>query len=245
MRKLFQYLMLGLVLLLVFLASALLSMRFAIHGRQVRVPKLAGLTFAEAERIANAEGLALTVENRFYSPEVPLGRIISQYPAANSSVRRGWKVAVAESLGPQRAAVPNLVGQSRHAAGINLGRRGLEIGSVATMHLPGAAPQTVVAQSPRPDASDVASPRISLVLTAIDNEQRYVMPSFIGKTLAEAKTAADKAGLSTGKKPGVTAPAAAKNSKDAAAARAIVVKQYPQPGQRVAAGASVYFEVKR
>lgn len=243
MRKLFQYLMLGLVLLLVFLASALLSMRFAIHGRQVRVPRLAGLTFADAERMANAEGLALTVENRFYSAEVPVGRVISQYPAANSSVRRGWKVAVAESLGPQRAAVPNLVGQSRHAAGINLGRRGLEIGSVATVHLPGATPQTVVAQNPRPDASDVASPRIGLVLAAVDNEQRYVMPSFIGKTLAEATSAVEKAGLSAGKKPGVTA--AAKNSKDAAAAHAIVVKQYPLPGQRVAAGATVYFEVKR
>jgi eukaryotic-like serine/threonine-protein kinase len=242
-RKLFQYLMLGLVLLLVFLASALLSMRFAIHGRQVRVPRLAGLTFADAERMANAEGLALTVENRFYSPEVPVGRIISQYPAANSSVRRGWKVAVAESLGPQRAAVPNLMGQSRHAAGINLGRRGLEIGSVATVHLPGATPQTVVAQSPRPDASDVASPRIGLVLAALDNEQRYVMPSFIGRTLAEARAAVEKAGLSAGKKPGVTA--AAKSSKDAAAAHAIVVKQYPQPGQRVAAGATVYFEARR
>ncbi|HEX7288966.1 MAG TPA: PASTA domain-containing protein [Candidatus Angelobacter sp.] len=245
MRKLFQYLMLGLVLLLVFLASALLSMRFAIHGRQVRVPRLSGLTFPEAERMANSEGLALTVENRFYSAEVPVGRIISQYPAANSSVRRGWKVAVAESLGPQRAAVPNLVGQSRHAAGINLGRRGLEIGSVATVHLPGAAPQTVVAQSPRPDASDVASPRIGLVLAAVDNEQRYVMPSFIGKTLAEVRAAVEQAGLTTGKKPAVTAPAAAKSGKDTADARAIVVKQYPQPGQRVAAGATVYFEVKR
>jgi eukaryotic-like serine/threonine-protein kinase len=245
LRKLFQYLTLGLVLLLVFLASALLSMRFAIHGRQVRVPKLAGLTFAEAERIANAEGLALAVENRFYSPEVPPGRIISQYPAANSSVRRGWKVAVAESLGPQRAAVPNLVGQSRHAAGINLGRRGLEIGSVATLHLPGATAQTVVAQSPRPETKDVASPRVNLVLAPIDNEQRYVMPSFIGKTLAEAQSAIERAGFPAGKKLSGSALTAAKTAKDSADAHAIIVKQLPLPGQKVAAGANVYFEVKR
>lgn len=244
MRKLFQYIMLGLVLLLVFLASALLSMRFAIHGRQVRVPKLAGLTFTEAERIANAEGLALAVENRFYSTDVPLGRIISQYPAANSSVRRGWKVAVAESLGAQRAAVPNLVGQSRHAAGINLGRHGLEIGSVATMHLPGAAAQTVVAQSPRPESNDVTSPRINLVVAAIDNEQRYVMPSFIGKTLAEAQAAIEQAGFPKGRNSGA-ALATAKTGKDNADAHAIVVKQFPLPGQKVAAGASVYFEVQR
>ena len=71
LRKLVQIVLKGLVLLLVFLAAALLSMRFAIHGREVRVPKLIGLSPAAAERAANAEGLVLSVESRFYSPDVP------------------------------------------------------------------------------------------------------------------------------------------------------------------------------
>jgi len=238
LRKLLKVLLLGLVLLLVFLSSALLSMRLAIHGREVRVPRVAGLTPAEAERVANAEGLALSVENRYYSAEVSRGRVISQYPAVNTTVRRGWKILVAESLGPQRAAIPNLIGQSPHAAGINLGRRGLEIGSVATIHLSGATPQTVVAQSPRPDAADVASPRIGLVLSAADNAPAYVMPSFIGRQLAEAKAALERSGFSLARRPGAV-------GKNAAVARAIIVKQYPLPGQKIAAGATVYFEVKK
>ncbi len=242
MRKLLKYLLLGLVLLLVFLSSALLAMRLAIHGREVRVPRVAGLTPAEAERVANAEGLALSVENRYYSADVPRGRVISQYPAANSTVRRGWKILVAESLGPQHAAIPDLSGQSMHAAGINLGRRGLEIGSVATIHLPGPTPGTVIAQSPRPNATDVTSPRIDLVLSAQDNAARYVMPSFIGRQLEEAKTALERSGFSLAKTQGTVA---AKDGKDNVAARAIIVKQYPQPGQKVAAGATVYFEVKK
>lgn len=243
MRKLLQYVLLGLVLLLIFLSSALLSMRFAIHGREVRVPKLAGLTPAQAERIANSEGLALSVENRFYSPNVPRGHVISQYPAAQSTVRRGWRILVSESLGPQSAAIPDLTGQSPHAAGINLGRRGLEIGSVATVHLPGAAPQTVVAQSPRPDTSDVVSPRINLVLAAPDNARRYVMPSFIGRTLAEASAALERSGFGPAKVQGLAGPV--KEGRQTSAGRAVIVKQFPKPGQEVAADATVYFELSK
>ena len=166
LRKVIKYFFLGLVLLLVFLSSALLAMRFAIQGREVRVPRLTSLTPAEAERVANSDGLVLSVESRFYSPSVPAGRIISQSPAPNATVRRGWKIRVAASLGTQHAAVPNLIGQSQHAAGINVSRRGLEIGTVAAIHLPGAAPDTVLAQSPPPDAADVTSPKVSLLIAA-------------------------------------------------------------------------------
>src|SRR5262252_8680154 len=184
--KLARYLLLGLVLLLVFLASALLAMRLAIHGQEVRVPLLAGLTTQEAERVANAQGLVLSVETRFYSPAVPKGRIAAQAPSAGTRVRRGWKVTVAESLGPQVAAAPNLLGQSRQAADINISRHGMELESVAIVHLPGASPDTVVAQSPPPGSLDPSSSRISLVLSASDNAPSYVMPNLTGKTLAEA-----------------------------------------------------------
>src|SRR6266852_7498969 len=158
--RLVQGFFLGLVLLLVFLSCALLAMRFAIQGREVYVPRLTGLTPVEAERAANSDGLVLSVVSRFYSPSVAEGRIVSQSPPPNAKVRRGWKIRVAESLGPQRSAIPNLTGQSLHAAGLNIGRRGLEIGAVATLHWPGAPPDTVVAQSPSPSAKDVTSPQI-------------------------------------------------------------------------------------
>src|SRR5947209_2822604 len=134
----------GLVLLLVFLSSALLAMRFAIQGREVKVPKLEGLTPIEAERSSNSQGLVLSIEGRVYSPTVAAGRIASQSPPQQSMVRRGWKVRALESLGPQRSAVPNLVGQSEHAAAINVGRRGLEMGTIARLYLPNSQPETVV-----------------------------------------------------------------------------------------------------
>lgn len=239
LRKLVKYTFRALVLLLVFLASALLAMRFAIQGREVKVPRLIGLTPTEAERAANSDGLVLSIESRFYSSTVPEGRIVSQAPEANAPVRRGWKVRVAESLGPQRAAVPNLLGQSEHAAGINISRRGLELGTVGSLHLPGAQPDTVVSQNPAPDATEAASPRVGLLFSAPDNAQLYVMPNFVGRSLSEGATAVLKAGFTMGKVREVTAAA----DSSAPSAAGTIVRQYPQAGQRIAAGAAISFDV--
>jgi len=235
-RKVIKYFLLSLVLLLVCFASALLSMRFAIHGREVRVPKFVGLSPLEAERLANSEGLVLSMENRFYSSDVPQGYLVSQAPAPNAKVRRGWKVRVAESLGPQRAAIPNVVGQSERVAELNISRRGLEIGSVTTIHFPGAQPSTVIAQSPPADAKNAVSPRIGLVLSASDNLQSYIMPNLVGQPLADAAGPGRQAGFTLGKADFV---------QDTIGPSGIIVKQFPAAGQRIAAGATITFVVRR
>ena len=243
LRKIIQYFFLSLVLILVFLSSALLAMRFAIQGREVRVPRLTGITPAEAERIANSNGLVLSVESRFYNATVPEGRIVSQSPEQNSTVRRGWKIRVAESLGPQRAAVPNLIGQSEHAAGINISRRSLEIGTMGAIHLPGAAAGTVVAQSPPPEATEVTSPKVGLIFSAADHGQQYVMPSFVGRSVTEASTAVEKAGFTLGKVHTVSSDEA--NSSSGTSGAGVILRQYPPAGQRVTAGATISFDVRK
>lgn len=231
-------------MLLVFLAAALFAMRFAIHGREVRVPKLTNLTPAEAERAANADGLVTFIDSRYYSNDVPKGRVVFQMPPANASVRRGWKIQLAESLGPQHAVVPNLVGQSEHAAGINLRRRGLEVGNMATVHLPHSPAETVIAQNPSPDAKDVASPKIGLVLSAADNAEQYVMPSFVGKPAQESAEILEQAGFKLGNgSDSRKRTIAAKQGP--IALTGVVVKQYPLAGQKIVGGSKVYFEIRK
>jgi len=242
--KLARYFLLGLVLLLVFFASAMLSMRFAIHGQEVRVPKLTGLTPVDAERAANAQGLVMSVETKFYSSSVPQGRIVAQAPAAETRVRRGWKVRVAESLGPQIAAVPSFLGQSEHAAGVNISRRGLEVESVASMHLPGASPATVIAQSPLPNSRDVASPKVGLIFSATENEQFFVMPNFVGKSLADAKFAIDAAGFELGNVREVVS-AGEIEAALASSRSQIIVRQRPAAGHKVVSGTTIDFDVTR
>jgi beta-lactam-binding protein with PASTA domain len=236
--KIARYLLRALVLLLVFLGAALLAMRVAIHDREIQVPKLVGLSMAEAERVANSKGMVTSIASRFYSTEIPKGHVVAQMPKAESTVRHGSKILISESLGAQKAAIPNVVGQSENAARINLKSRGLQEGSVTSIRLAGAAPGTVIAQSPSPDSQEVNSPKVNLVLAANDEAAQFVMPSFLGKPLAEAAAAADKAGM-------VVANAPKTQSSDAKTAPGIVVKQYPLPGQRVAAGEKIWFTVSK
>jgi beta-lactam-binding protein with PASTA domain len=104
-------------------------MRFAIHGGEVAVPKGTGLAPADAERAVAGLGLTLQVERQYYSVDIPEGKIISQIPSAGMKVRRGWQVRVAQSLGPQRVAIPDVLGESGRAADLNIRRRGLDLGS--------------------------------------------------------------------------------------------------------------------
>jgi eukaryotic-like serine/threonine-protein kinase len=248
MRRLFRILLLALVLVAVFLVSAMTAMRFAIHGREVTIPRLIGMTPVEAERAANANGLLLDMQDRLYSADVPEGRVLSQTPPAGQQVRRGWKVRVAQSLGPQRVPIPNLVGQSVRAAEINLTRRGLEMGSVATVHLPDHPAEQVVAQSPLPDALGVASPKVNLLMTAPaeDKPVYYVMPDFVGRRFGEATSAMAEAGFRVGTvtvKP-KTLPANV-NARLRPIATDVIISQSPARGQKVGAGAAVNFELSR
>ena len=249
MKSFFRFALIALVLLLVAMFSALMAMRFAIHGGEVTVPKLVGLTPAEAERAIAGLGLNVVVERQYYSAEVAEGKILSQIPASDTRVRRGWQVRVAQSLGPQRVAIPDVLGQSGRAADLNIRRRGLDVGSVSYLQMPGAPPDQVLAQSPPPNASGVSAPRISLLVTTTPQAQTFVMPSFIGQPLGSVNLALLDAGFHVGNV--TVAPTPIDNSSTPGIAvppqpspASIIVSQNPVPGQRVSAGATVNFDVR-
>ncbi len=156
----------AIAMLAIALLSAYIAMRVAIHGREVEVPTLAGLSLADAAQKAKSLGLRLNVENRFYSAAVPAGSVIAQSPAPGTTVRREWIVRVTESLGGQQVSIPNLVGQTERPATITIRRLGLELGAIAHIPTPGPA-GVVLAQTPAATsaASGVDSPRISLLIS--------------------------------------------------------------------------------
>jgi beta-lactam-binding protein with PASTA domain len=247
MMRILRGLLYALILVLVGLASALTAMRFAIHGREVTVPKVAGLTLAEAQRLAGENGLQFAREQRFYSGEVAEGHIVSQLPAAGTRVRAGFRLRVAESLGPQKTEIPGLLGQSLRSAELNLRHRGLELGTVAQLATADSAPEQVVAQSPTPDAQQISTPAVSLLMSAPPAPEQFVMPDLVGSSLSEATATVRGAGLTVG--PISNAPAAAGTqpspavSSIARSSEAVITRQTPPPGQRVMAGTTVTFEI--
>jgi len=254
MGRFFRTLLAALVLLTVALVSALTAMRFAIHGREVTVPKLVGMAPSEAERAASAAGLQVAIERQFYSADFAEGKIMTQIPVAGTKVRRGWRVRVAQSLGPQRLSIPNATGGSERIAELNILRRGLSLGSIAHVSLPDLPADQVISQSPPANASGVAAPKISLLVSDGPAPPGFVMPNLTGQPLGSATLALKDAGLKVGKisvllpsspSPGeAQAAPVAPSAPTEPGAASMIVSQNPAPGQKIAAGAAVSFEVR-
>jgi eukaryotic-like serine/threonine-protein kinase len=252
MRQFFRMLLLALVLMTVALISALTAMHLAIHGREVAIPKLVGMSPFEAERAGATLGLLVVVERQFYSPDIPEGKIMTQMPPPGTKVRRGWSIRVAQSLGPQRVTIPDVTGGSERVAELNIRRRGLSLGSVAHVNLPDAPLDQVISQSPPANASGVSAPKINLLVSDGAEPPTYVMPSLTGQPLGSAMLALQDAGVKAGKisvlrppLPGEpqAAPVAPSAVSEASAA-SMIVTQTPAPGQKITAGSAVNFEVR-
>ncbi len=248
MARLLKYTVAVLVLIIVAMGSMLITMRLAIHRREVIVPKFIGIPPQAAEQTARSLGLVLVMENRFSSEDIPAGHIVSQEPAPGQKVRKGWRVRIAESMGPQRNVIPSVIGDSPRAAELNIKQRGLELGTVSSIAMPDVPADQVIAQSPPAAAQGVATPKVSVLVSAGSEEKAYVMPDLSGMKLSDASAAITNAGLkvgtvSTAKTDTANGAATANGGAKPSSGDAVVVKQTPAAGQKVTSGATVALEV--
>ncbi|MEA2261882.1 MAG: eukaryotic-like serine/threonine-protein kinase [Acidobacteriaceae bacterium] len=236
------------------LVSAVVTMRFAIHGAEVKVPDLQGLTVSEAVHKTANLGLNLGIDNKYYSVDVPAGRVLAQSPLPGAIVRREWRMRVTESLGPQRVAIPKVVGQQERVAAIEVRRVGLELEESAQMPYSGAPPGTVIAQNPQQGAAGVERPSVSLLVStpAPNPAPALVMPQLTGMPLAAATALVVHAGLKVGPVQNTYSVADAPADADGGMAPAdtvdpagTVLSQTPAPGHKVEPGMTVTFRVSQ
>ncbi|MGA3032702.1 MAG: PASTA domain-containing protein [Terracidiphilus sp.] len=235
----FRVSVLVLLLVAVTLLAAITTMHFAIHGAEVQVPALKGMTVADARSVTAGLGLNLDVDNRYYSGEVTAGHILTQSPAPGTVVRREWRVRVAESLGAQSVDVPDTVGASERVAELQLRRAGLQVGEIANLPSNSIVEGTVLAQDPPAHAQGIEQPTVSLLVAAPGEEKPdgYVMPDFAGWPVVSAQAVLAKVGIKTAKPIYVDVPVAPAGTGDAVprlpAKPGAVLTQSPLPGSRV------------
>lgn len=244
----FRFVLVLLLLTVVAMTSAIVTMHFAIHGAEVSIPDFRGMTAADAGQRASALGLTLQVESHLYSTDVPLGRVASQSPVAGTLVRRGWRVWLTESLGPQKLAIPDVKGRDQRFATIAIRRAGFQVGTVASMPWPAAQPGTVIAQSPDANAAGVESPAMNLLVAGepVEGAQAqggFVMPNLEGQVFTAAALAVTRMGLKL-------APTREQDMHAAAAGASMyppgaVVGQSPAAGSRVDATTAVQLTVAK
>jgi len=176
-------------------------------------------------------------------------------------------------MGPQRVVIPDLIGNSERAAEINIRKRGLELGSIATATIPNAPADQIIGQSPPANAVNVSEPKISLLLAGSEDRPSFVMPDLIGQSEDNAVNVIVGAGLHVSGIKSQSAPAPAGPSPQANASAGaqptspatpqatpaapqqasspesvpigtrMVVRTYPGAGQRVFQGQGIGLEV--
>jgi len=227
--------LLGVALVAVAGSSALLTMRVVLSSRDVAVPALVGRPFPDAESQARQRGLVLKIEGRRHDASIGPDRIVTQEPPAGEALKAHRAVRVWLSLGPRRANVPPVEGQSARTARIALEQSGVPVDRIVEV-VDAAAEGTVVVQRPAPGEADLSTGGASLLVSRGKASASYVMPDLIGRQAEAAMSLLQSAGLKVGdvryrSYPGV--------------APGIVLRQVPAAGYRVDSRAVLALDVSR
>src|SRR5438128_6716813 len=218
------------------ITSALTAMRFAIRGREVEVPPIAGKTEDQAKDILSRNGLMFKVSSSRFSSEIPEGHILEQIPPAGTHLKANRTVRVLVSLGQRRFAVPNLIGTSLRAAQLTLAQRKLALGKTLYAHTADGDSSTVVYQSPKAGTQEGSDPSVNIFISLGPPADYFIMPDLIGKSADLVASRARNEGfrlgkINTRKYPGVEP--------------GVVIQQKPQAGYRLTKSDVVLLDVSQ
>ncbi|TLZ33768.1 MAG: PASTA domain-containing protein [Gammaproteobacteria bacterium] len=134
----------------------------------VPVPNVVGQTQAAATSAITSAGLTRGTVTQQSSTTVASGSVISQSPAAGTSVAKGSAVNLVVSSGapaPTPVAEPNVVGQTQASATSAITSAGLTAGTVTQQSSTTVASGSVISESPAAGADVVRGSAVNLVVS--------------------------------------------------------------------------------
>jgi hypothetical protein len=134
----------------------------------VNVPNVVGLTQAAATATITSAGLILGTVNTASSGTVPAGDIISESPAAGTSVAPGSAVNIVTSTGvitPPNVNVPNVVGLTQAAATSAITTATLVLGTVTNASSSTVPSGDVISENPAAGASVAPGTAVNIVVS--------------------------------------------------------------------------------
>ena len=161
-------------------------------GSPTVVPTTTSLTYAQARAKLDAAHLGADRVDSF-DETVPKGVVMSTDPGAGAEVRRGTDVKVTVSKGPERYAVPNVVGKSAAEANDQLIQDKLTVGSTTQAFDETVPAGLVVSVDPAVGTPLKRGTKVNLVVSK--GKQPIPVTDYTNKPAAEAVDALSKAGL--------------------------------------------------
>ncbi len=131
----------------------------------VTVPAIVNQPRAEAESAITDARLSVGNVARVFDDAVPIGRVISQTPAAGTTAAAGSPVDFHVSLGPPPVRVPNVVGLSQDSAEDLILATGLVVGTVTPGHSDTIPAGVVIAQGQAPGSDTNAGASLDITVS--------------------------------------------------------------------------------
>ncbi len=187
-------------------------------GATATVPSVLDRPQDQAVSAVQAAHLDPTVSEAF-SEDVAAGTVLAVDPAVGASVRRGSEVVLTVSKGPERYAVPDLVGSTLAEAKRQLAENTLALGKVTEAFDEKVPEGQVVSLDPKVGASVKRDTKVALVVSK--GRQPIEVPDYTGKKADDAATSLADLGLKV--------DATAQENSDSVAA-GDVISQSPRDG---------------
>jgi serine/threonine-protein kinase len=195
----------------------------------VDVPDVVGRERRQARRMLTEAGFEVG-EERQASGSVPINRVISQDPSGGSLKESGQEITIVVSTGPERIAVPNVVGKTLDEA-----RSALEDFKVTVTEKEDdeAEPGTVIEQDP---ANGRLARDAPVRLTVAIEAKQIAVPNVVGRSQNSATKTLSGRGFEV---------IAKDVTVDSPTEDGLVQEQSPPDGEKVDRGATVTISVGR
>ena len=168
------------------------------QGAEFPLPDFVGQRMAEAQLSVNELDLKHEISSEEYSPDVPVGVIVRQYPKGGTKVKPGRTIKFVTSLGQRMIPVPELAGKSVRQAMLDLETADLQMGEIQWA-LSDTLPERVVVFSyPSAGFEVPLGSKVNLMVNRGRASTFTFMPQLVGLTLDKAKKLIEEKGLKLG-----------------------------------------------
>jgi len=202
-------------------------------GQTTPAPDVLGLTIVQAQDAVSAEGFTVEAVAEAFSETAPPGTIVATDPAPGEGIRAQGTLAATVSQGPERYAVPDLVGQAASSASTALGAVNLTVGSRTDVFNSDIPVGNIVQTTP--GAGESVPPNTRVDIEVSKGPAPFTMGDYSGKRIANVTQTLEAADLTVS----IT------ERFDETVAENRVISQRPKPGVLVQGGDTVELVVSK
>lgn len=233
-RRLWRWVGIGAGMVLAgYLTAYLILFRVPILPGHHAVPRVLGLTIAEAQAEIQKDKLQVTDGGAEPHPTAPAGVVVWQDPPPDVIAPEGTKITLVSSAGPPKIPVPDVAKLDGDLAQSLVGAAGLVVSQVESVQADSLAG---LAMMTRPPAGTPLAPGAGLVVVVSRGAPTIPIPDLLGMASGDARTRLETEGLQLGT---VT------RRRTSEASPGTVVGQSPAAGTLAAPGTVVDIVVAR